>query len=317
MSAVADVRVEWLEAPGAPGAGSFRPVSGRGVRVSITLPDDGDVPLLTLSLKPKEARVCAHVRRQRTCCACAHASADAWLLCAQLSLPLRRCRVFGTSISQGRLTLRLEPEARPRGAGGAQVLLSAAEPEQLASLCRAIDAAFRGANAALPRAPPPVTHSQAQQQAERAPLAPLNGCGGKRPLGASPGKAVNAAAGKTPRDGGAGVAPRRSSAHEHASTSSAPEPPPPLSASQRRAVALVASRRNVFITGSAGTGKSFVLRRALEQSPCVRGTTFLTAPTGLAACALGGGGMTVNAFAGVGRGEGSAEELLLVRACAR
>jgi hypothetical protein len=61
MSAVADVRVEWLEAPGAPGAGSFLPISGRSVRVCVTLPDDTDVPLLTLSLKPKEARQ-AHTR---------------------------------------------------------------------------------------------------------------------------------------------------------------------------------------------------------------------------------------------------------------
>jgi ATP-dependent DNA helicase PIF1 len=193
------------------------------------------------------------------------------------------------------------------------VLLSSAEPEQLASLCRAIDAAFRGPNAAQPRA-----QQQQQQQQQRVPLAPFNGGGCKRPLGVSPGKAVNTAAGKTPRDSGADAAPRRASAHEHASTSApAAPPPPPLSASQLRAVTLVASRRNVFITGSAGTGKSFVLRRALEQSPCVRGATFLTAPTGLAACALGGGGMTLNAFAGVGRGEGSPEELLLVRIDAR
>jgi hypothetical protein len=64
---------------------------------------------------------------------------------------------------------------------------------------------------------------------------------------------------------------------------------------------LVASRRNVFITGAAGTGKSHVLRAALERAPCGRGATFLTAPTGLAAAELGPGGMTLNAFAGVGR----------------
>jgi len=71
----------------------------------------------------------------------------------------------------------------------------------------------------------------------------------------------------------------------------------------------VRSGRNVFITGAAGTGKSVALRASLAAAPCAK-ATFLTAPTGLAACALGPGGMTLQAFAGIGRGEESAPILL-------
>ncbi len=57
--------------------------------------------------------------------------------------------------------------------------------------------------------------------------------------------------------------------------------------------------RSVFFTGCAGTGKSLLLRHILAALPA--GSTFATASTGLAACALGG--TTLNAFAGVGRAE--------------
>jgi hypothetical protein len=53
--------------------------------------------------------------------------------------------------------------------------------------------------------------------------------------------------------------------------------------------------------GCAGTGKSLLLRAILRCLP--RETTYVTGTTGLAACHLGG--TTINAFAGIGRGEGS------------
>lgn len=57
--------------------------------------------------------------------------------------------------------------------------------------------------------------------------------------------------------------------------------------------------------GCAGTGKSLLLRHILAALP--RDTTFVTGTTGLAACHLGG--TTINAFAGIGRGEGDLEAL--------
>jgi ATP-dependent exoDNAse (exonuclease V) alpha subunit len=64
-----------------------------------------------------------------------------------------------------------------------------------------------------------------------------------------------------------------------------------LDADQRRALELMLSGRNVFLTGKAGTGKSSVLRRFSELSPTC--TVFL-APTGVAALNIGGG--TIHRF---------------------
>lgn len=57
--------------------------------------------------------------------------------------------------------------------------------------------------------------------------------------------------------------------------------------------------------GCAGTGKSRLLAAILSVLPPA--TTYVTASTGLAACALGG--TTIHAFAGVGRAEGGVDAL--------
>ena len=100
----------------------------------------------------------------------------------------------------------------------------------------------------------------------------------------------------------------------HTSTSSAS---PPLSAEQRAALAAIASGLNVFVTGAAGTGKSVLLRAAIEllRSKCdaeeeggegegrepsssSSSSVAVVAPTGVAAAAVGGS--TIHAFAGCG-----------------
>lgn len=58
--------------------------------------------------------------------------------------------------------------------------------------------------------------------------------------------------------------------------------------------------------GAAGTGKSLVLKHIVRALP--GDSTFVTASTGLAACALGG--TTLHAFAGVGRCSDVASALL-------
>ena len=69
--------------------------------------------------------------------------------------------------------------------------------------------------------------------------------------------------------------------------------------------------KSIFFTGSAGTGKSFLLRKIiadLRRSLQAEGradAVFVTAPTGIAACNVGG--VTVNSFAGIGLGNLSAE----------
>ncbi|KAG8229872.1 hypothetical protein J437_LFUL008262 [Ladona fulva] len=71
-----------------------------------------------------------------------------------------------------------------------------------------------------------------------------------------------------------------------------------LTPEQKRIVEAALSGRNIFFTGSAGTGKSFLLRKILGVLP--PDSTVATASTGVAACQIGG--ITLHSFAGVGTG---------------
>ncbi|CAJ0576068.1 unnamed protein product, partial [Mesorhabditis spiculigera] len=82
-----------------------------------------------------------------------------------------------------------------------------------------------------------------------------------------------------------------------------------LSAEQKMVVRkVVEGRKSVFFTGSAGTGKSLVLRRIIEMLPAA--TTVVTAATGVAACQLGG--TTLHSFAGFGVGGIPKEDCLRI-----
>jgi ATP-dependent DNA helicase PIF1 len=63
--------------------------------------------------------------------------------------------------------------------------------------------------------------------------------------------------------------------------------------------AVVRQRQSVFITGAAGTGKSFLLRKIISQLRLKKtaNKVFITATTGVAALQLGG--TTLHSFAGV------------------
>lgn len=73
-----------------------------------------------------------------------------------------------------------------------------------------------------------------------------------------------------------------------------------LSDMQQTALDLIANGSNVFITGVAGTGKSLVLRQALDKLQATRRREewVAVAPTGPAAIALEG--QTIHSFSGVG-----------------
>ena len=79
-----------------------------------------------------------------------------------------------------------------------------------------------------------------------------------------------------------------------------------LSEEQLKIINLVVSGKSVFFTGSAGTGKSFLLRRIIGMLPPE--TTYCTASTGAAACLIGG--TTLHSFAGIGTGCGSIEQCI-------
>jgi ATP-dependent DNA helicase PIF1 len=79
-----------------------------------------------------------------------------------------------------------------------------------------------------------------------------------------------------------------------------------ISPEQARVLEMVKSGESVFFTGSAGTGKSHLLKRIIQSLP--PDTTFPTASTGAAACLVGG--TTLHAFAGMGNGGGTLDKCI-------
>jgi hypothetical protein len=107
------------------------------------------------------------------------------------------------------------------------------------------------------------------------------------------------------------------------STAGSDEGPTSVSNAEQQEVIsrVLSTKRNFFISGSAGTGKSFLLKHLIHElkrmynSPNgdVRGSNVVdkvavTAPTGIAAINVGG--VTVHSFAGIGLGVGDANTLL-------
>ncbi|XP_017856975.1 PREDICTED: ATP-dependent DNA helicase PIF1 [Drosophila arizonae] len=79
-----------------------------------------------------------------------------------------------------------------------------------------------------------------------------------------------------------------------------------LSAEQMEVLRACTSGKNVFFTGSAGTGKSFLLRKIISALP--PDGTVATASTGVAACLIGG--TTLHAFAGIAGGDGTLQRCI-------
>ncbi|KAH9610920.1 hypothetical protein KSS87_008839 [Heliosperma pusillum] len=79
---------------------------------------------------------------------------------------------------------------------------------------------------------------------------------------------------------------------------------------QLRIIEAIKRGESVFITGSAGTGKTMLIEHLIKLLVKKHGrkTVYVTASTGVAACALRG--QTLQSFAGVGLAEADAETLL-------
>lgn len=82
---------------------------------------------------------------------------------------------------------------------------------------------------------------------------------------------------------------------------------PHLSAEQMKIFDLVVRQgKSIFFTGSAGTGKSLLLKNIIRALPA--SSTFVTGTTALAGCLLGG--TTIHSYAGVGKGDGTLESMI-------
>lgn len=91
-----------------------------------------------------------------------------------------------------------------------------------------------------------------------------------------------------------------------------PQPSIFLSEEQKRVLHfIVYEGRNIFFTGAAGTGKSVLLKRIineLRKRYRDEGSVAVTASTGLAACNIGG--TTLHSFTGIGLGKEPVDKLL-------
>ncbi|XP_076346374.1 pif1 DNA helicase isoform X2 [Tachypleus tridentatus] len=79
-----------------------------------------------------------------------------------------------------------------------------------------------------------------------------------------------------------------------------------LTTEQKHVLNAVVSGKNLFFTGSAGTGKSYLLKQIINALP--PNHTVATASTGIAACQIGG--ITLHSFAGIGSGSCSLEQCI-------
>ena len=73
---------------------------------------------------------------------------------------------------------------------------------------------------------------------------------------------------------------------------------------------VIQEKKSVFFTGSAGTGKSVLLRSLIAQlkEKYTPGQVAVTASTGIAACNIGG--CTLHRFAGIGLAQGPVDQLV-------
>lgn len=82
-----------------------------------------------------------------------------------------------------------------------------------------------------------------------------------------------------------------------------------LTKEQNYVLQLAKQGKSIFFTGSAGTGKSVLLKNIIKalRDQNELGRVAVTASTGFAACAING--VTLHSFAGIGLGKGSAQDL--------
>uniref|UniRef100_A0A2K5D802 ATP-dependent DNA helicase PIF1 n=1 Tax=Aotus nancymaae TaxID=37293 RepID=A0A2K5D802_AOTNA len=209
--------------------------------------------------------------------------------------PLRAARLFTRFAAAGRSTLRLPTQGAP-GAGAVQLLLSDCPPDRLRRFLRTL----RLKLAAAPGPGPASARAQLLGPRPRdfvtiSPVQPE-----ERRLGAAT-QVPDTTLVKRPVEPQAGAEPSTEAPRWPLPMKrlSLPSTKPQLSEEQAAVLRAILKGQSIFFTGSAGTGKSYLLKRILGSLPPTG--TVATASTGVAACHIGG--TTLHAFAGIGSGQ--------------
>ncbi|XP_038298576.1 ATP-dependent DNA helicase PIF1 [Canis lupus familiaris] len=209
--------------------------------------------------------------------------------------PLRAARLFSRFAAAGRSTLRL-PGAGAPGAGAVQLLLSDCPPDRLRRFLRTL----RLKLAAAPGPAPPSARAQLLGPRPRdfVTISPVQPEELRRAVATRDPRATPV---KRPLQPCAGAQPSTEAPRWPLPVKRLSLPPtkPQLSEEQAAVLRVVLKGQSVFFTGSAGTGKSYLLKRILGSLPPTG--TVATASTGVAACHIGG--TTLHAFAGIGSGQ--------------
>ncbi|XP_039721238.1 ATP-dependent DNA helicase PIF1 isoform X2 [Pteropus medius] len=209
--------------------------------------------------------------------------------------PLRAARLFTRFAATGRSTLRLPAEGAPR-TGAVQLLLSDAPPDRLRRFLRML----RVKLVAAPGPPPTSARTQLLGPRPRdfVTISPVQAEELRR---AAPTRVLDTTLVKQSMEPRAGAEPSTETPRWPLPVKrlNLPSTKPQLSEEQAAVLRVILKGQSIFFTGSAGTGKSYLLKRILGSLPPTG--TVATASTGVAACHIGG--TTLHAFAGIGSGQ--------------
>ncbi|XP_006899697.1 PREDICTED: ATP-dependent DNA helicase PIF1 [Elephantulus edwardii] len=211
--------------------------------------------------------------------------------------PLRAARLFTRFAAEGRSALRLPAAGAPSlGIGAVQLLLSDCPPDRLRRFLRTLR--LKLATSPGPGPPPARAQLLGPRPRDFVTISPVQTEELRRAAATRAPDTIPVKLSKKLRTSPEHnqEVPRRPLAVKKLSL---PPSKPQLSEEQAAVLRAVVKGQSIFFTGSAGTGKSYLLKRILGSLPPTG--TVATASTGVAACHIGG--TTLHAFAGIGSGQ--------------